>query len=103
MNQAHQSMLHSRVDFINFSSTIITGVGERPAGEGVEKPLLCALVPGYLLAQALREQAALRTKEGDREAWARLPESERFREMLFELTPCQLNPIHHGSGLRLTF
>lgn len=59
-------MLHPRVDFINFSFAIVTSVGERPTGEGVEKPLLCALVPGYLLAQALREQAALRTKEGDR-------------------------------------
>lgn len=43
-------MLHPRVDFINFSFAIVTSVGERPTGEGAEKPLLCALVPGYLLS-----------------------------------------------------
>lgn len=103
MSQAHQSTIHPRVDFINFSFGIITGVGESLRGEGAEKPLLCALVPGYLLAQALHGQAALRTKEGDGEVWVRLPESRRFRGILFELTLCQLNTIHHGSGLRLMF
>lgn len=56
-------MLHPRVDFINLSFGIITSVCESPAGEGAEKPLLCALVPGYLLASGLYEQAALRTKD----------------------------------------
>lgn len=35
--------------FINFPFGIITGVDESPAGEGAEKPLLCALVPGFCL------------------------------------------------------
>lgn len=96
-------MLHPRVYFINFSFGIVTSVGESPTGEGAEKPLLCALVPGYLLAQALHDLAAPRTKEGDGEVWVRLPESRRFREMLFELTPHELNTVHHGSGLRLMF
>lgn len=91
-------MFHPRVNFINFSFGIITSVDESSTGEGAEKPLLCALLPGYLLAQALHEQAALRTNKRDGEVWVRLPESRRFREMLFKLTPCQLNTIHHGLG-----
>lgn len=35
LGQAHQNILHPRVDFINFSFEIITSVGERPAGEGL--------------------------------------------------------------------
>lgn len=35
LSQAHQNMLHPRVDFINFSFGIITSVGGRPAEEGL--------------------------------------------------------------------
>lgn len=54
---------------IFFWATItIVIVHECPAGEESEKPLLCAPVPGgvpgYLLAQTLHGQAALKTEEG---------------------------------------
>lgn len=51
LSQAHQSMLRPRVNCINFSFAIIPSVGESPTGERVEKPLLCALVPGMCLVR----------------------------------------------------
>lgn len=75
-SKAHRCMLHPKVDyFINFSfPTIITSVRECLTGEGFEKPLLCAPMPGsapgYPLAQALHGQAALKTEQGYRgKAW----------------------------------
>lgn len=111
--KAHRSVLHPEVDyfinFITFFATIVISVHECLTGEGFEKPLRCAPVPGgapgYALAQALHGQAALKTEEGygGGSMAVRLNKSGRFREMPFELTPRQLNTVHHASRLRLTF
>lgn len=85
--------------FFHFSfATIIISVHECLAGEGFEKPLLCAWVPGAApgcpLAQALHEQAVLETEEGHAgEHGGRTP---KIREIRGDAIQIDSLPVEHN-------